>query len=147
MAPMAVSLTEDTKRYDLKSCPGGFVELRRLTYAEFLQRREVTSKLHVNMGGNKNKQNGQAGLEGELSMLAAEVVYFEFKNCIVDHNLEDANGTQLNFKYRQHVDMLDPRIGDEIGLYINEMNQFQPENLGEESKLASLPSTENPKKK
>jgi hypothetical protein len=48
---------------------------------------------------------------------------YDFKNCIVNHNLEDDNGNLLNFANPMSLDVLDPKIGAEIEGYIDELNR------------------------
>lgn len=112
--PKATANTEETERKELKSCPGGFVVLRRMTYGQFVARRELTK---LSVSGQKKD------FKGELAMASAAVSRFEFEHCIVDHNLEDADGRKLNL-YGDDFGRLDPRIGQEIEGYIGEMNNF-----------------------
>lgn len=115
--PRATVNEEDVTRKDLKSCPEGFVVIRTMTYGEFLHRREMIGKLTVG-GDARSKQ-----FEGEMKMANAKVTEFEFTKCIVDHNLDDDDGNRLDFT--KSIPMkLDPRIGEEIGTYIDELNQF-----------------------
>lgn len=117
--PRAVVNTEETERHDLKSCPEGFVTLRRMTYGQVVQRRAL-SKLSLLMEGKKN-------VTGELAMASKEVSLFEFAHCIVDHNLEDATGRRLNLSLEVDFNQLDPRIGQEIEGFISDMNNFDGE--------------------
>jgi len=67
-------------------------------------------------------------LQGELAMANREITRFEFKNCIVSHNLEIqvGEGTRLlNFDNPEDFNCLDPRVGSEIEKYISDMNQFE----------------------
>lgn len=112
--PKATANTEETERKELKSCPGGFVVLRRMTYGQFVARRELTK---LSVSGQKKD------FKGELAMASAAVSRFEFEHCIVDHNLEDADGRKLNL-HGDDFGRLDPRIGQEIEGYIGEMNNF-----------------------
>lgn len=120
--PKATTNIQDTERYELKTCEGGFVELRRLSYGEFLKRRQMSTNLALKSGAGKD-------FEGVMELANEKVTEFEFANCIVDHNLEDENGEALDFRKVHHLKMLDPRIGEEISTYINKMNQFD-EDLG-----------------
>lgn len=112
----------DTERLDLKSCEGGFVTLRRMTYGQMLQRREMV-KMSMALGKGKDTV-------GEMALANKHVSYLEFSWCIIDHNLEkDDNGTLFNFKNSADVDALDPRIGSEIDEKINEMNNYEDDEL------------------
>jgi hypothetical protein len=46
---------------------------------------------------------------------------------VVDHNLEDADGRKLDFRNLADFDNLDPRIGEEIGKLLDELNNFEDE--------------------
>src|SRR5262245_60024641 len=108
------------ERFDLKTCPEGWVELKRMTYGQFLERRDMASKMSFETDGRKDRP-------AELVTMHRRVAAFEFRNCIVDHNLEDENGTPLDFRQPMILDRLDPRIGQEIGELIDKMNQFEEE--------------------
>jgi hypothetical protein len=60
-----------------------------------------------------------------LKMTQLRVVEFEFRNCIVDHNLDDEAGQKLDFKKPAAVHSLHPQIGDEINELIDKMNTFE----------------------
>jgi len=119
--PKAVVNTQETLRFDLKSCPGGYVVLRRLTYGQYLQRREMAAKMQF------SGKPGSGDVQGELAAANRKVVEFEFANCIVEHNLEDNDGNILDFRQAWSVQAIDPRIGEEIGSHIDEMNQYEAE--------------------
>lgn len=117
--PIAVSNVEDTQRFELQSAPpDGFVTLRRMTYGQIVQRRALM-KLTMEMGRGKNDT------KGEMALASEEINNFEFKHCIVDHNLEKADGTKLNLGSPVDLRLLDPRVGQEIEKYISEMNNLK----------------------
>lgn len=129
--PKAVTSGSDTERYDLKSCPpDGFVVLRRLTYGEFLERRQMSSGMKVSASRSND-------FEGLLDLMNRKTTEYEFKNCIVDHNLEDENGNQLDFRKATTLTRLDPRVGEEISTYISKMNQFEEDDQGNSRSLDS----------
>lgn len=108
----------DTIRHDLKSLPGAFVVLRRMTYGQTLARKDMV-RLSLDMGKGKD-------LTGVMAMANATVSLMEFKWCIVEHNLEkDDDGNLLNLSNKTDFDMLDPKVGQEIDKLINEMNNFE----------------------
>jgi hypothetical protein len=115
--PKATVNVLDTHHYDLKSLEGAFVDLRRMPYGKWLKRQEMSLRMELS-GTGKNDAHG------ELAMANAEVTFFEFKECIADHNLEDDQGNKLNFQTRDAVMYLDPRVGNEIGQYIMELHEF-----------------------
>lgn len=118
--PRATVNLETTERHDLKTLPEGWVELRRLTYGQMVQRRAMM-KLSVEAGG-KNKD-----FKGELAMASEEITRFEFAHAIIDHNLEDETGRKLNLGSPVDFAALDPRVGTEIETLVTEMNNFDDE--------------------
>lgn len=119
--PSAVTSPQDTERKDLKTLPEGFVVLRRMTYGQFLKRQELAMGMSMS-GADKND------MQMAIAIASRKATEFEFANCIVEHNLEDENGQPLDFSNPNTLDRLDPRIGNEIGAYINEMNQYDEGN-------------------
>lgn len=119
--PRATTTGNETERFDLKTCPGGFVVLRRLTYGEYLKRRQMASNMSV------RAEKGQKDFEGVMELVNQKVTEFEFANCIVEHNLEDDDENILDFANPVNIRMLDPRIGEEISTRIDEMNQYEPD--------------------
>lgn len=114
MPQATIAKTEE--RFDLKTCPpDGYVVVRRMTYGESLQRRDDMLRMHAG--------TGQDGFQVE--MMNKKTALQDFGNLIVDHNLTDENGRPLNFKSAQHVLALDPRIGEEIGSYIDKLNSWE----------------------
>lgn len=122
--PRATVDATNTEHYDLKTCEGGFVELRRLSYGEKMKRQEMSFGAAMKVDGKKNQS-----AEMTMDMAQTAAAEFEFKNCIVSHNLEDENGNLLDFRQAVSVHLLDPRIGEEIAGYIDTMNNA-PVDLG-----------------
>jgi hypothetical protein len=130
------TVSQETFRYELETCPGGFVELRQLSYYEMIHRRDIAAKIFteqkVQTGGRGRRQSQKPVEEivrSELEIMNIAIMEFEFSNCIVNHNLEDDNGVQLDFKSAMAFKMLDPKIGSEIGRYIDELNQEDEESV------------------
>lgn len=119
--PRATVDIDDVEKFPLDTCEGGFVVLRRLPYGAWLKRQEMA--LQMKMTG---MERGQEAV-GELAMANRKVTEFEFRECIVEHNLEDANGTPLDFRLGRTLDALNPRIGNEIGSYIAKLHEFEEE--------------------
>lgn len=117
--PFAGTSIEVVRR-ELTTCPGAWVEIRRMTYGQKLERQNML-KLGIEMNSRSKD------VKGELAMANKEATYLDFKNCIVDHNLfKDAEETQkINFSSRMDIDFLDPRVGEEIDKYLNELNNFE----------------------
>jgi hypothetical protein len=108
------------QKYELKTCEGGFVVLRQLSYGEQIKKQQMAAKMTFEGQGR-----GFSG--GEFEFFQRKVTEYEFSTCIVEHNLEDADGKELSFNDSKTIDKLDPRIGSEIAHYISEMNDFQEE--------------------
>lgn len=114
------TVSQDTVRKELKSLPGGYVELRKLPFGLLLERRDNASKMSMSGGaGSDNKV--------DIALMQRWSRQFEFANCITDHNLEDDNGTKLNFNNELSLHMLDPKIGQEIEKYLDELNGEEDE--------------------
>ena len=115
--PKATVATEAV-HFNLKSCEGGWVKLRPLTYGQSLHR--------VDRGANqviegRDRKTGMPTRTVMETMIEATRQY-EFKMCVVDHNLEDDQGAKLNFDLSSTFEILDPRIGAEIGDLIDKLN-------------------------
>lgn len=121
--PKAVVSPKVTERKELETLPpedgeeGGFVELRHMSYGEYLKRRDMISNMSFK-GEGKNT-------EAFMKMANEEVALYEFATCIVDHNLQDENGNSLDFRSKRAFQMLNPRVGEEISNYIDEMNKWE----------------------
>ena len=120
--------TSYTERKDLKTLPGhggeegGYVVLRRMSYGEFLKRRDMVSKMSFDGQGKDTKAT--------MEMAQEVVAAYEFKTCIVDHNLTDDNDKPIDFRSSKAFAILDPRVGEEIATYIDEMNKWDAEEDG-----------------
>jgi hypothetical protein len=114
--PRATVDFSETHRYDLKSLPEGFVVLSRLSYGQKLERQQISMEMQMRSQGKD--------AEGSFSIATTKVAQFDFKHCVVDHNLEDENGKKLNFAAPSDVDRLHPQIGEEVGDLIDKLNSF-----------------------
>lgn len=117
--PRATVDIETTHRVELATCPEGFVELRRLSYGQFLHRRQMASSLRM-------EQEGKNNMTAVMNMVNEAVTQYEFSHCIVDHNLEDETGRKLDFVKPSDIKKLDPRIGEEIDQAISKLNNYEP---------------------
>lgn len=128
--PRATISSTETHRYDLKTCPGGFVELRALTYQEMLHRQDGSSRMHME-AKRRGRNNNQAD-KVEFDIMQQWTREYEFSHCVVDHNLEDDTGNKLDFKNKNTFAVLDPKIGEEIETLIDNLNQIGDEDESEE---------------
>lgn len=117
--PVAVADYSDETRFELKTCKGGYVVLRRMTYGQTLERREMMKLSVATEGKGKNSK-----LAGELAMASKAVARYEFAKCIVDHNLTDKEERKLDLAGAD-FEKLHPKIGQEIDSYISDMNNFE----------------------
>ena len=123
--PKAQNNLDETERFDLKSCPpDGFVVLRRLTYGQVIKRRALTKFSMAMEKGNKD-------FKGEMALASVDINNFEFANCVVDHNLTKNDDTKFNFASPVDLQLLDPRVGQEIETLISKMNNLD-EDEGED---------------
>lgn len=114
--PRATISTEST-HYDLESCPGGYVEVRRMPYGKWLERQEMAMQMKIEATQGKS-------LGGEIKSANRVVTAFEFKECIVDHNLEDDAGNKLDLGKPADLLRLDTMVGEEIGQIIDKLHDF-----------------------
>ena len=124
--PDATFNPAETERKDLKSLPGAYVELRRMTYGQTLERRALM-KLSI------STRKGQKDLTGEMAMANRRIQEYEFKHCIVEHNLTDSEEKLLDLKNPVVLQKLHPRVGQEIEGYISDMNNFEDDDEDDDS--------------
>lgn len=118
MSPLAVVNLQDTERIELKTLEGAYVVLRRMSFGQITERRALMKLSIASTKGSKD-------VRGEMAMANAEITRFEFRNCIVEHNLEkDDAGTLLNLASPVDFASLDPRVGQEIESLIEKRNNF-----------------------
>jgi hypothetical protein len=109
-------------RRELETLEGAWVDLKRLSYGQKLQRNEHAIKTTA-FGEGKNARM-------QLEALQVEVQFMDFANCIVGHNLtylDPLTEEELPFDFqgRSWQQMLDPRIGEEIATLIDELNNYE----------------------
>ena len=119
--PRATGNIADTQRFELKTCPEGYVILRRHLFGESLQRRQMAVDMRMEQGeGNKALT--------QIGMNSTDVTLFDFATQIVEHNLEDESGRALNFKTQFDVSLLSAPVGEEIVNLLEEINNWKREN-------------------
>lgn len=121
--PVATANTEP-ESFPLKSAPpDGFVKLKPLPFGQILTRRDNASKLSMRTSSRKGRRGSREMDEMNIDTMQLETRFYEFSNCIVDHNLTDKAGTKLDFNKKETLSVLDPRIGSEIEDLIDKLNQ------------------------
>lgn len=116
--PIAV-VSEEPEHFDLKSLPGGYVKIRRMTYGEKLTSRKFTGKMEV------TAQRGSKDIKSMLDVFNEQSDLYGFAKCVVEHNLTDVDDRPLNFASSDDVKKLSNRIAEEIGSYIDKVNNFE----------------------
>lgn len=123
------TVQQETIRKDLKSLIGAWVELKPLPFGQTLERRDKATQMsmeqEVRDGGRRRSKQEQAKFI--IDTLNTWSVAYDFKHCIIDHNLEDAQGQKLDFGNPMTLQILDPRVGQEIERYIDELNNEEDE--------------------
>lgn len=120
------TVSTDTVRRDLQSCPEGFVVLRPLSYGQKLSRGDQAMQMVVKNETGPRRRGQKQSAETEIKMLQKAATLLDFRNCVVDHNLTDEFDQKLDLGNATVFESLDPRIGEEIGTLIDELNNFEP---------------------
>jgi hypothetical protein len=131
------------------------VELRTLSFHEMNMRQDIAGRMYQEHKTPKKgqKQTQEEIVRGYFETMNVVVTEFEFRNCIVDHNLEDENGDLIDFTRPMQAWRLDPKIGAEISKSIDDLNQspedddlvplpMQPSSSSPDDPSMSLVSTE-----
>ena len=135
------SLDPTAIRHELKTCPGGYVELRTLSFHEMEMRKDIAGRMYQEARADTRK----GGTEEEkqrayFESMNVAVTEFEFRNCIVDHNLyvDDAETQLIDFSKPMRTWTLHPKIGEEISLAIEKLTRIEEDDL---TPLGMLPSS------
>lgn len=119
------TVSHDTVRANLKTCPGGWVDLRTLTFHEMNTRQDIATRMYQEQTtGKKQTKRDEETVRGYFEIMNVAVTEYEFRNCIVEHNLEDENGELIDFTMPMQAWRLDPKIGQEIDRVIDDMNNL-----------------------
>lgn len=121
--PKATVNLEAEAQKELKTCPGGWVVLRRMSYGAKLNRMQHVGKMSVEM------RKGSKSNRAEMDLMQRAATVYDFQQCVVDHNLfaDDEETIKLDLRAAMAIDSLDPRIGEEISTLIDELNNFEDE--------------------
>lgn len=126
------------QKYNLDSLPSsspgeedGFIMARPLPYGMKLTRRDRAMRMRmeqqVRTDRRKTTKKSIRQDEPETQTIELETdtlwaTLYDFTYCIVDHNLTDVNGTQLDLSKALTLNHLDPRVGTEIEQILAELN-------------------------
>lgn len=124
--PVAGGRPNNTKKFDLKSCPGGYIVLRKMDYGDKMLRKQKLGKATVSGNNSKNSNDFVA----EMQMINEEVTMFEFARSIIEHNLsllknqdDPTSEYPLDFTNPADVKKLDGSVGEEIDELIMAYNE------------------------
>jgi hypothetical protein len=129
------------KREELKSAPpDGYIMVVPLPYGKILERRDNATKMSMEQQADQNAGPSKI----DIGMLQRQTRMYEFEHCITDHNLEDHLSRKLDLKNPRDFDLLDPKIGQEIEVVLDKLNQIEEEVASSDSFTgpASQDSTE-----
>jgi len=129
------TVSQELHHHDLKTVDGGFVALKQLSFDQMLERRDKAMRTSM-----EASQGRQPTSKIELESMMQWTRFFEFSNCIVEHNLEGDDGQLLNFSNPMTLKILDPKVGAEIERLIEELNQEDEESLEDFTKRLSTSS-------
>lgn len=115
-----VTVPTEAERFDLKSAEGAYVMLKPLPYGQLIERRDKASRMSMVTDRGSRDQTKM-----DIDMMQAQSRMFEFSNCIIDHNLSDDAGNKLNFSIPSTLNLLDPKVGQEIEQLIDDLNQLE----------------------
>lgn len=143
--PIAAVDPQKYERHELTSLEGAYVMLRPLPYGKKVERRAKSSKMSMRQDGPQDRQpkGGNAPVL-ELQQLEDWTTQFDFAYCIGEHNLQNLDGSPINFSTTLGWAMLDPRVGSEIEEILFKLNEGEDqETLEDFTKRATpLPSEE-----
>lgn len=111
------TISVEPQTQDLRTCPGGFIKLRRMTYGELMTSQDMAYQVSMKAADMNNPEVG-------LDVSRAAVTEYQFKTCILDHNLEDDKGRKLDFRSSQDIHLLDSNIGQEIQNHIDDLHNW-----------------------
>lgn len=124
--PIAVN-TGYIEHFDLKTLPGAYVEIRRMTHGQKLTRGSFSDKMKFS-ANRKSKD-----MQGEMDLMQRSITLWEWSNLIAEHNLETyinpqnrEEGTRLlNLKDVKDIESVDAPVAEEISTYIGKVNNFE----------------------
>lgn len=115
------TITETSKREELKTLPGAFVVIKRMTYGQKLTRQQMAMKMQMR-GTTKRDSTLDIEMMNRLTSL------WSFANLIEEHNLTermpDGSERPLNFSNAADVEKIRSDIGEEIDTLVDKLNNF-----------------------
>ena len=117
--PKATINTTSTKHDLVSAPPDGFVELKRRSYGDSLERRDIMMTLGIKGEGKD--------AESAMKLQNRAVTAFEWAKSITGWNLVDENDVQLDWHKANIFDIIDPFIATEITQAIADMHAYENE--------------------
>lgn len=114
------TVNQEATKVDLTSLPGGFVMLKQLPFGQMLSRRDKAARYLQEVNPRAAKDDIS---KIQIDILNEASRIYDFKHCIIDHNLEDDQGNKLDFGNAMTLQVLDPRVGAEIEREIDKLNR------------------------
>jgi len=112
------TVSHEPVRRELKTAPpDGYVDLLQLPYYDMLERRDGASRLYA-----QASEDGEPDNKLFMESMQQWSRSYEFKKCIVGHNLTDKDGAPLDFSKPETLRKLSPNVGHEIERLIDELN-------------------------
>jgi uncharacterized protein (DUF305 family) len=90
-----------------------------MSYGELLTSQDLAYQVSV-----KENKDGSGDPEAGINVTQAKILEYQFKICILDHNLENESSQKLRFDSPEAVHMLDANIGQEINAQIEKMHRW-----------------------
>ena len=126
--PNATVSADFSDPVELKSLEGAFITVRPLPYGKKLERRERASKMFMEWNERQGRQVSQEEMQRiSIEFLNRWSFAYDLKHCIGDHNLEDGAGKKLDLDNPATLDILDPKVGNEIEVILGRINGDEEE--------------------
>jgi hypothetical protein len=160
--PVVTINPDEYEKFELKSAPrdpnvegdeDGWINLRPLPYGMKLKIRDQSTKMFMRAKAPQRSGKGRmrvsnpeedSVLEFETASEAANFLTFSY--CIGGHNLMDSQRNQVDFTSPMSFKQLDPKVGSEIEVLIDELNRGEDEESFEDFMNRSSESSEETEK-
>lgn len=132
MCPVVTVDPNDFERFLLKSAlkdphdpndEDGYVYLRPLPYGMKITRSDRALRMSMRQTGPQDHKKKNEGSTIDLETAREWTTQYDFGYCIGDHNLTDKNKVKIDFKSPMAVKLLNPRVGTEIEMLIDKLNE------------------------
>lgn len=140
--PVVTVNPDSYERFELKTAPkdptiegdeDGYIMLRPLPYGQKQKIRDNSTKMFMRSVTQGRGQRGRmrASREEDAVMefeTATELQnHMTFSYCIGEHNLLDHAGNKVDFTNPMSLKLLDPKVGSEIEILIDDLNMGEDE--------------------